>query len=306
MVSSPAPLAPPPKVKVAVFGVPSAAGAGAAGVERAAFVLREAGLLQALREAGARVVNLSDLSLFPWREDPGSPSARNAAVVACAVRATADEMARALREGFTIVIGGDCSLVAGAAAGAREALGRPVGLVYLDGHADLNTPTTTPSGFVNGMALALAIGRGPAGIVPREAAVDPEHVALLGFRHLDPGERAPLGDLGLALPAAATRQLGMRVAAALALEAVANEDGPVLVHLDVDAIDYAEMPVKDSGDGGLSVAEVSDLVTALVASPRVIGLHVAEFNPGRDPEGLHARKVVDLLARAVARRARRP
>jgi arginase len=289
---------------VAVFGVPSAAGAGASGVERAAFVLREAGLLPALRAAGARVVNLSDLSLFPWRDDPAHPTQRNAEVVACAVRATADEMARALGEGFTIVIGGDCSLVAGAAAGARKALGRPVGVVYLDGHADLNTPSTTPSGLVNGMALSLAMGRGPAGIVPPGDAVDPEHVALIGFRHLDPGERAPLGDLGLALPATAARQLGMRVAAALALDAVANEDGPVLVHLDVDAIDYAEMPIKDSGDGGLSVAEVSDLVTALVASPRVVALHVAEFNPGRDPDGAHARKVVDLLARAVARRAR--
>jgi arginase len=176
--------------------------------------------------------------------------------------------------------------------------------VYLDGHADLNTPETTPSGLLSGMALALALGRGPEGLVAGGEAVDPDHVALLGFRHLDPGERAPLGDLGLALPAAATRQLGMRATAALALDAVANDDGPVLVHLDVDAIDYAEMPVKDSGDGGLTLVEVSDLVTALVASPRVIGLHVAEFDPGRDPEGAHARKVIELLARAVARRAR--
>ena len=291
-------------MKIAVFGVPSAAGAGAPGSERAAFVLRESGLLAELRAAGARVVNLSDLSMFPYREDPANPQARNTEVVACALRATADEMTRALAEGFTIVIGGDCSLVAGAAAGARQALGRPVGIVYLDGHADLNTPDTSPSGLLNGMALALAMGRGPAGLMPAGAAVEPDHVALLGFRHLDPGERGPLGDLGLALPAAATRQLGMRVAAALALEAVDNEDGPVLVHLDVDAIDYAEMPVKDSGDGGLSVAEVSDLVTALVASPRVFALHVAEFQPERDPDRAHARKVVDMLARAVARRVR--
>jgi arginase len=295
-----------PSVKLAVFGVPSAAGAGGSGVERAAFVLREAGLLGALRAAGARVVNLSDLSMFPFREDAGHPRARNTEVVACALRATADEMTRALAEGFTIVIGGDCTLTAGAAAGARKAMGRPVGLVYVDAHADLNTPDTTPSGLLNGMALALAMGRGPAGLVPDGAAVDPEHVALLGFRHLDPGERPALGDLALALPAAAMRQLGMRVAAALALEAVDNDEGPVLVHLDVDAIDYAEMPVKDSGDGGLSVAEVSDLVTALAASPRVIGMHLAEFQPERDADGTHARKVVDLLARAVARRVKLP
>ena len=295
-------------MKVAVFGVPSAAGACVAGPERAAFVLREAGLLGALRATGARVVNLSDLSLFPFRDDPGHPTARNAEVVACAVRATADEMTRALREGFTIVIGGDCTLVVGALAGARAALGRPVGVVYIDANADLNTPETTPSGFLGGMALSLALGHGPEELIaPMGAApvLAPDHVALLGFRGLDPGERHTIGDLGLALPAIAARRVGMRVAAALALDAIANEDGPVLVHLDVDAIDSAEMPVKDPIDGaGLTIAEVSDLLTALAASPRVVGLHIAEFNPARDPEGVHARKVIALLVRAVARRVR--
>ncbi len=291
-----------------MFGVPSAAGARGAGPERAAFVLREAGLLDALRATGARVVNLSDLSLFPFRDDPGHPTARNAEVVACALRATADEMTRALREGFTIVIGGDCTLVVGALAGARAALGRPVGVVYIDANADLNTPETTPSGFLAGMALSLALGRGPEELIaPMGAApvLGPDHVALLGFRGLDPGERDAIGALGLALPAVAARRVGMRVAAALALDAIGNEDGPVLVHLDVDAIDYAEMPVKDPIDGaGLTIAEVSDLLSALAASPRVVGLHIAEFNPARDPEGVHARKVIALLVRAVARRVR--
>jgi arginase len=295
-------------VKIAVFGVPSAAGARAAGTERAAFVLREAGLLDALRAAGPRVVNLSDLSLFPFRDDPAHPTARNAEVVACALRATADEMTRALREGFTVVLGGDCTLIVGALAGARAALGRPVGVVYVDANADLNTPQTSPSGFLSGMALSLALGRGPDELVaPMGDApvLQPDHVALLGFRGLDPGERDRIGDLGLALPASAAQRVGMRVAAALALDAIANEDGPVLIHLDVDAIDYAEMPVKDPIDGvGLSIAEVSDLLTALAASPRVVGLHIAEFNPARDPEGVHARKVVALLVRAVTRRVR--
>ena len=292
-------------VKVAVFGVPSSAGARSSGTERAAFVLREAGLLEALRGTGARVVNLSDLSMFPYREDPEHPTARNAEVVACAVRATADEMTRAVRDGFTIVIGGDCTLVVGVLAGARAALGEAVGVIYIDANADLNTPETTPSGYLAGMALALALGHGPAEVIAPlglSPVVSPDHVALVGFRDLDPGERDAIGDLGLALPAVAAARVGMRVTAALALDAVANEDGPIVIHLDVDAIDYAEMPVKDAVAGGLSIADLSDLLTALVGSPRVVGLHVAEFDPRRDPEGIHARKVVELLTRAVARR----
>lgn len=295
--------------KVAVFGVPTSAGTRGPGTERAPFALREAGLLSQLKARGATVVNLSDLSLFPYRDDPAHPRARNAEVVSCAVRAAADEMTRALPEGFTIVLGGDCTLAAGVVAGARAALKESVGLVYVDANADLNTPETTPSGYLDGMALALALGQGPAdviGALGSAPAVQPAHVALLGFRELDPGERAPLGELGLALPASAARKLGMRVTAALALDAVENGDGPVVVHLDVDAVDPAEMPAHDVVTPGpaLSLAEVSDLVTALVASPRVVAFDVAEYNPRRDPEGAHARKVVDLIVRAVSRRIR--
>jgi arginase len=295
--------------KLAVFGVPSSAGAAGPGLENGPFTLREAGLLERLRQTGARVVNLSDLSLFPYREDPAHPRARNAEVVACAVRAAADEMTRALAEGFTLVLGGDCSLVAGVVGGARQALGRPVGLVYLDANADLNTPETSPSGRLHGMALALALGRGPQEVVEAAGpppAVQPDHVALVGFRELDPGERGVLGDLGLALPAMAARRLGMRATAALALDAVANEDGPLLVHLDVDVIDPAEMPAKGTHTGGaaLSLAEVSDLVTALVASPRVVALEVTEFQPDKDTGGASAQRLVELIGRAVARRAR--
>jgi arginase len=295
--------------KIAVFGVPSAAAARGPGLERAPFALREAGLLTELKARGATVVNLSDLSLFPYRDDAGHPRARNADVVACAVRATADEMTRALPQGFTVVLGGDCTLAGAVVSGARAVLNEPVGLVYVDANADLNTPETSPSGYLDGMALGLAMGRGPASVVAAlgpSPVVQPAHVSLVGFRELDPGERGPLGELGLALPASAARKLGMRVTAALALDGVENSDGPVVLHLDVDAIDPAEMPAHDVTTPGpaLSLAEVSDLVTALVASPRVVAFDVAEFNPRRDPDGTLARKIVDLIVRAVARRLR--
>jgi arginase len=295
--------------KVAVFGVPSAASAHAAGTERGPFVLREHGLLARLRDQGARVVNLSDLSLFPYRADPAHPRARNAEVAACAVRAAGDEMTRALAEGFTLVLGGDCVLVAGTLAGARQFLGRPVGLVYIDANADLNTPETSPSGLLGGMALSIALGRGPAQVAAAAGTPPvllPEHVALLGFRALDPGERSPLGDLGLALPAGACRRLGMRVCAALALDAIENDDGPILVHLDVDAIDPVQMPAKSplTPGLGLSVAEIADLLTALLASPRVVALQLAEYDPSLDPDRAVAEMLVDLVVRAISRRLR--
>jgi arginase len=295
-----------PAGKVAVFGVPTAAGAHGPGPERAPFALREAGLLDALRAGGAVVVNLSDLSLFPYRDDPEHPRARNADVVACAARAAADEMTRALSEGFTLVLGGDCALLAGTLAGAKRFLGQPVGVVFLDADADLNTPETTPSGRLHGMALALALGRGPREIAGDAPVVAPEHVALVGFRVLDPGERGDLGHLGLALPARAARTLGMRTTASLALDGVENGDGPILVHLDVDLLDPSDMAAKEplAPGPGLSWDEASDLLTALLASPRVVALQVTEFNPSLDPDGTAARKLVAIIARAVLRRLR--
>lgn len=298
-----------PAGKVAVFGVPTAAGAGEPGLEDGPFVLREAGLLQALTAGGATVVNLSDLSLFPYRPDPDHPQARNVAGVACAVRAAGDETTRALAEGFTVVLGGDCTLAVGTVAGARAALGQAVGLIYLDANADLNTPDTSPSGLLCGMALAMALGRGPSEVTT--AAGEPpivrgEHVALLGYRQLDGSERRALGYLGLALPAEAMTRLGMRVSAALALDAVENDDGPIVVHLDVDVIDPAQMPAKSviTPGAGLSLADASDLVAALLASPRVAALEVVEYQPQRDPDRACARSLVELIARAVSRRLR--
>jgi arginase len=134
----------------------------------------------------------------------------------------------------------------------------------------------------------------------------PEHVALVGYRALDPGERHGIGELGLALPAVAAKELGMRATAALALDAIENRDGPVVVHLDVDVIDPGEMPAKEAitPGVGLTWTEASDLVTALLGSSRVMALEVCEYQPAKDPDLVLGRRLVELIVRAVARHAR--
>jgi arginase len=290
--------------KIAVFGVPSAAGALAAGTERAPFALREAGLLGALAEGGARVVNLSDLSLFPWRDDAEHPRARNQALTACAARATADEMLRALSEGFTVVLGGDCAILPGTMAGARQALGRDVGLVYLDANADLNTPETSPSGRLAGMALALALGQSPETLTMTAPPVRSRQVALLGYRAVDPGERAALASLALAVSAHDLRLQGCSYLAGEALASLEGGEGPVLVHLDVAVLDPAVMPAKAGSivGPGLNWGELEEMLLVLCTSPRVIALEVCGFDPSRDAEGQHAQRLVAAIAAAARAR----
>jgi arginase len=288
---------------MAVVGVPSAAGARSPGVSDAPFALRQAGLLEALGQGGARVVNLSDLSLFSYALDAEHPDARNASAVVCAMKAIRDEMPRALVEGFTLVLGGDCTLVGGVAGGMRDALGQPVGLIYLDADADLNTPDTSPSGILNGMALAIALGEGPRELI--EAGGTPpvvraQDTVLLGFRATDPGETLRLSTLAWAATAEEVRRLGVLQAADRALGIVPGA-GPILVHLDVDVIDPTEMPAKDvlTPGPGLSFDETSRILSRLLASPRVHALLVTEYHPGKDPDGKVAARLTEAIAGAV-------
>jgi len=290
--------------KLAVVGIPTAAAARGSGVARAPLVLRDHGLLRALAADGTRVVNLSDLSLFPYREDHAHPKARNAEVVACAVRTAGDEMTRALAEGFTLVLGGDCTLVVGLTSGAREFAAAPIGLVYLDAHADLHTPETTQSGYLQGMALALALGRGPQAVTSAYRpgpAVRPEHVALLGVREWEDGEAEAARGLALTMGPEEMQRAGMAETAGRALAAIGT--GPVVVHFDVDVIRTEEMPAVEvlTGGGGLTWLEAAEVLRALLASPRVIALQVVQYDPDRDVEGVHARRIVDLVTSALAR-----
>jgi arginase len=217
-------------------------------------------------------------------------------------------MGRALAEGFTLLIGGDCSLLPGAVGGARRALGREVGIVHVDANADLNTPETTPSGQLDGMALALSLGRGipelcaAGGAAP---AVRAHHVSLLGFRELDPGERAAVAELALARSADEVRRLGAAASAEAALRAIVNDSGPVFVHFDVDVLDPEQLAAKDTltPGQGLTWEQVEALLTTLVSSPRVVALELCEFNPALDPQGRDARRLVALLESIVAARA---
>ena len=97
----------------------------------------------------------------------------------------------------------------------------------------------------------------------------------------------------------------MKAAAALALDGVGNGDGPMVVHLDVDVIDKAQMPARGyhTPGEGLSLEEASDLLTGILASPRVVALEVCEYDPDYDDAGLTAgRRLVEIVSRAVARR----
>ncbi len=168
--------------------------------------------------------------------------------------------------------------------------------------ADLNTPQTTPSGRICGMALAVALGHGQKELVSASGhtpLVDPARTALLGLREIDPGERKLMENVGLALEATDVIRSGPEAAADLALRVAG--DLPIVVHFDVDIIDGREMAthLPAALGRGLPRTDVALLLRKLLKSPRVVALSVSGFDMDGDADGSHARALVEILAGAL-------
>jgi arginase len=218
-------------------------------------------------------------------------------------RAVGDAVEALRRDGrVPFVMGGCCSLVPGALAGARRA-DPGVGLVYLDGHLDLYDGETSPTGEAADMPIAVVLGRGPSAWVDAAGSVaDPDRVWLLGPRDLEealgyghphPGEIAGLSYTD----ADAIRATG----AAAVGQATADAAGPCWVHLDVDVLDETAFPATDYlMPGGLQLAELGDLLRPLLSAPSLAGVSVGCYNPEKDPDGSNGDALADLFRGALA------
>jgi arginase len=201
-----------------------------------------------------------------------------------------------------LVLGGDHSVALGTLGGLAAAHGVG-GVLWIDAHADINTPETSPSGNVHGMPLAAALGlAGPefdsdAWPLP---ALDPRRVVLLGLRQADSGERKLLHDAGVRVfTMSEIDRIGVERAVREAIDRVA---GPGFVHvsLDMDALDPEVAPgVGTPVRGGLTYRE-AHLALELVAESGLAGsLEVVEVNPILDRENTTAFTAVELMASAL-------
>jgi arginase family enzyme len=123
--------------RIGVVGVPTSAGAFAPGQENAPRALREAGLVERLRDRGLEVRDHGDRERWRWRPDRANPRAQNLEKVVEIVGDTAHRVAAAADSGeLTLVLGGDCTAGVGTVAG-HSADRQPPGVIYFDAHADL-------------------------------------------------------------------------------------------------------------------------------------------------------------------------
>jgi arginase len=271
-------------------------------VNRAPSVYRGMGLAERL---GARDLGDVEAPSYQDLERPaGCP--RNEEAIAAYSRALAERTAEAIEGGdFALVLGGDCSILLGTLLGLHRR--GPCGLAFIDGHHDFAVPATSGTGGAAGMDLALAVGRG--GLLARLAGLAPlvREGDVVAMGQKDPEEpqsgSGSLPDSGvLNLP---YETIAERGAAAVAQAALARLDRPDLkgfwIHVDADVLDSAVMPAVDSPEpGGLDLDGLAALLAPLVAHPAALGLQLTIYDPGLDPDGQCAKRLVTLLERVFS------
>ena len=188
-----------------------------------------------------------------------------------------------------IVLGGCCTLLPGALAGARDSLGE-IGLAYFDGHLDLFTGQTSPTGEGADFPVAAALGIAPQELleaIGETPVVDAARMALIGARDQEELDLIAPFPKGLGIGRIDYREdlrhgdltrIGESIAAELA-----GDGGRFWLHLDVDVLDRDAFPATDYlMRDGLSLTELKALMTPLASSPGLAGFDVTCFNPEKD------------------------
>jgi arginase len=228
---------------------------------------------------------------------PFNPRERWLSAAREACRDLADGVLASMREGCSCaVIGGECTVIAGALSGALGAQPE-LTLVYIVAHGDFNTVATTPSHYIAGMILAHVCGRsvGPL-LFPGSRRIGEDHVALVGARALDAGEARNLERSGvLHIPFDAEHPT------APGLVAFARRR-KIWLHVDIDVVDPSDFPaVAFPAIGGPSLVALADLLRQLFAVADVRGFSLSGYDARADPKRKLAAPLADLFSVARSR-----
>lgn len=310
-LSSVAKAIPPPSRAIDIVGAPSNLGlrplrpGHIPGARRAPGVLRAHRVVERL---GAR--DRGDVEAPPYEPDADPATGyRNGANLAAYTPLLAARIGASVDEGrFTLVLGGDCSVLLGGAL-ALKRRGR-YGLLFIDGHSDFYFTRKPRVMAAAGMDLALATGHGPdalAGIDGLKPYVREDDTVVFAYRDFGtPDEVETERFLGAAFerhPIDDVRKRGIATSMRDALRRLENpESRGFWIHVDVDVLDPTLMPAVDSLDpGGLTFEELEDILALALASPRVAGMELDIYDPDLDPDGHLAERLVALLENAFAR-----
>ena len=295
-------------MQIDLIGVPVDLGAGRRGVDMGPSAIRYAHLQNKLEELGYAIEDKGNIDI-PIQEMCAitDPKLKYIDCIIPMGRRLAGAVATSIQGGrFPLVLGGDHSLSVGSIRGAAKQ--KKLGVIWVDAHADFNTPETTPSGNIHGMPLAALCGLGDPRLVSlwdeTPPVLDPKRVAVIGARDLDPGEKRNLREAGVMVQSMEQiDRIGMQAALEKAIERVSNDADGIYISFDMDALDPGIAPgVGTPVPGGLTYREAHLVGEVVAETGKLIGMDLVEVNPILDVQNQTALLAVEFIRSALGSR----
>ena len=299
-------------LKIRVLGVPLDLGQERRGVDMGPFAVRAAGLNNTLLSLGHQVEDGGNIPVrLPEQQHYGEKNAKYLKEIAATSQEVAQRVFDSLADGyFPLLLGGDHSVAIGTQAGVSKFFrdrNEEIGCLWVDAHADMNTPETSPSGNVHGMPFAACLGHGPEslthifGFAPK---LRPEKCALIGIRDLDAQERQVVRASGVHLfTMRDVDELGMRIVMERALKLACKDTAGFVVSFDMDVVDPDEAPgVGTPVRGGITFREAHLAMEMVADTGKMVAFELVEINPIIDVMNKTAVLGVGFTASALGKR----
>ena len=278
-----------------VIGAPMTYGQPFVGTDHGPEILRQRGLRSMLTALGWRVEDLPDLDFdgaATYKPTAGIGNVRNPWLVGMGTEKLAKIVSETIKKGrFPLILGGDHSIGIGSLAGVLNA--RPqTGVIWVDAHADLNTPAMSESGNMHGMPVGLLMdGVAPSEPIPGfdwlhqhfRNRLPPDSIVYVGLRDVDPAERELIRDLGIsAFTMHDIDRYGIGNVMEMAIGHLLEKDPNRPLHLsyDIDAVDPVLAPATGTTvRGGLTFREAHFVAEAIAQTGNLASADIVEFNP---------------------------
>ncbi|MBI4374945.1 MAG: arginase [Elusimicrobia bacterium] len=297
------------KRKATVLGVPLDLGASKLGSAGGPAAIRRARLVEMLEDIGLTVNDSGDVPIPAASHS--SARLKNAGAILKVCKDLEKRVHAEVGGGGSIpvVLGGDHSLAVGTVSGASKAYreqGRKMGLIWVDAHADINTPETSPSGNLHGMPVAHILGMGQrefarlGGFAPK---IDPRNFCMIGVRDVDKKEAVNLRRSGIRVfSMQEIDRFGMGTVIEQAIDLASDGTAGFYLSFDIDVVDPGSAPgTGTTKRGGLTYRESHLLMEMAADSERLLGLDMVEVNPLEDVQNSTAVLAAELICSALGK-----
>jgi len=297
---------------IAIIGAPLDLGQDRRGVDMGPSAVRVANLHTRIASLGYEVEDWGNIPVEQkeaWPE--GDPHAKYLELIASACGTLSGKVREALSQGhLPLVLGGDHSVAVGTVGGVSNFFrerGQEAGLIWLDAHADMNTPESSPSGNIHGMPLACILGNGPsplADMLGYRPKVDPRNAVIVGLRDVDAAEKPQVRGSGIrAFTMRDIDERGLRSVMAEAIAIATRGTAGLHLSLDMDFCDPVDAPgVGTPVRGGVTYREAHLALEMICDSRHMVSMEVVEVNPVIDERNRTADFAVELIMSGLGKR----